>query len=183
MTFIPDVRNKKKITPFGKTDMENGYWHGYLDNKDLEFMTGYDYCAEMVVSNFFNNLGVFSTDIKDALSLFNLSEGNNEDEEDISEIEEFFENIDNKVLLTTKSLDEFSDNEIAVMDKYTRLFKTIKDCLLNWIELERDELGVSMIEGMDEKEYKRIKEAVDKGERETCYTKLDGDCLYLKEEE
>ena len=42
------------------------------------------------------------------------------------------------------------------------IFQFIKETLLHYIEMNRDELIVSMIDGMDDEEYERIKAMVDR---------------------
>lgn len=47
MSYIPNCRNDKY------------YNQKYLDDKDAEFIAGFDWCTNMVVANFFYNMEVF----------------------------------------------------------------------------------------------------------------------------
>lgn len=105
MSYIPDCRT------------DEYYNQKYLNEKDAEFIKGYDYAVEQIKNLFEGNLGA------------------------TPELEELLD--DNKAIILEGKA------EIA------------KDAIEEWAEIERDEVITSMIEGYDDDEYQRIKEAVD----------------------
>ncbi len=140
--MIPDCRN------------DEYYNEDFLDNTNKEFLSGYDWCAEEVVDNFFNNLDVYFDDDSYVSHLLNepLPAGL-KDEEEISWT--------------------FGDRPVE-----TRKIETYGDLLRSklqdWIESERDELITSMIDGMDEDIYnairnKTLKENKEKEDKKKYY--------------
>lgn len=67
-------------------------------------------------------------------------------------------------------LGELTDEDIKSVSLQTLLARATYECLMEWLEMQRDELGVSMIDGMQEEEYEKIKKAVLRRERKTEYT-------------
>lgn len=59
MSYIPDCRN------------DENYNQKYLNDKDREFVRGYDWCTEEVVDNFFNNMDVYFDEDSHLLHLLN----------------------------------------------------------------------------------------------------------------
>ena len=128
MSFIPDCRN------------DECYNEDFLTDKDKAEVCGYDWCAEMVVDNFFNNLDVYFEDDDDVM-LF-LNKEHPEDERYEEEVEfRFIEGLSEK-----REIKTFAD--------------LIRSKLLEWIESDRNEMITSMIEGMDEDVYKAIRAKV-----------------------
>lgn len=125
MTYIPDCRN------------DENYNEKYLNEKDAEFVKGYDWCAEEVADNFFNNINVYFEDDSHLMHILN---------EEMPESMQYEEDVEYR----------FGQRE-----KETRKVKTYLDMLRSklqdWIESERDELIVSMIDNMDDEEYKKNK--------------------------
>lgn len=154
MSYIPDTR-ERFVTPLFESEnqerKENGYWHGFLNEKDQEFVRGYDWANEMSVANFFNNLDVYGGEF----------------EEIGIDVNEISEQLDGAVPFPFynedanpedyKDMDDFSEEEKERMNFATKLFLTMKSCLIDWIEMERDQLIVSMIDNMDDEEYEKIK--------------------------
>lgn len=70
-------------------------------------------------------------------------------------ISTFFEDLD--IEGEDINIARFFENHHIVREKF-------KECLLEWIEEERDEMITSMIDNMPEGEYEEIKSKVDKGE-------------------
>ncbi len=107
---IPNVREKTISSLYGNTkgsfeNEENPYYEGNLkDRYNIEYLRGYDYIAENVIPNFFENLDVY--------------------DEELGEI--------------GTRLSE-------------KVAEVLKDCLADWIETDRNELVVYMIEKEDEK--------------------------------
>ena len=152
MSYIPDVRNRFRERLYegtrGASKMDknerNPYWEGYLNDTDKEYVRGYDWNTEQVVSSFFQNLDVFA-DILDFIDT---------DDIDIEEV------------VSERSILEYSDEELAEKSESTLIAKKMRECLLEWIEMERNELIVSMIDGMKEDEYDRMVKKADKGASE-----------------
>lgn len=131
MSYIPDCRN------------DENYNEKYLNNFDKEFVRGYDWCVEMSVDNFFDNLDIYFGDDSHIMHLLNEELPENMREE--YEIERTFADDDNKV-------------EKRDVKTYVDL---LRSKILDYIEMERDELITSMIDNMDEQEYAEIKAKVD----------------------
>lgn len=131
MSYIPDCRK------------DEYYNQKYLNEKDSEFIRGFDWCAEMAMDNFFNNIDDFFE--RDSFIMHML----------LQEIPE----VDHEVYEWNNS---FSENPVENREIKTYLEK-IRAYLIDWVEGHRDELITSMIDGMDKDEYKRIKDKVDNG--------------------
>lgn len=117
----------------------NAYNQKYLNEKCNAEITGYDWCAEEVVDTFFDNLDTYIDE--DLLKVLEseLPEENREEYEWSS---------------------SFGNTEPEKRTVRT-LADLIRSKIQEYIESERDELIVSMIDDMDEAEYDRIKEQVD----------------------
>ena len=126
MSYIPDCRR------------DEYYNQKYLNEKDAEFVRGFDWCAEMAMDNFFNNIEDFFE--RDSFIMHML----------LQEIPE----VDHEKYEWYNS---FSENPTEIREVKTYLDK-LRAYLIDWVEGERDQLITSMIDGMDEDEYKAIKE-------------------------
>lgn len=108
MTYIPDCR-------------EGEYYNQkYLNEKDKQFVAGFDWAVERISELFRGNINVFP------------------------------------------ELEELLDDNTAVIRENKE--ETVKNAVEEWAEMERDELITSMIDGMSEEEYTRIKASVDSAE-------------------
>lgn len=121
MTYIPDCR----------TDEE--YNVNALNDMDREFVRGFDWCTEMAVDNFFDNIDdlYYESDfLRNALS---------------TELPEHLQG-------EYEAEYTFVTDEDGKPKTETRQVKTYEDFfrskLLDWIENERDELITSMIDNM-----------------------------------
>jgi hypothetical protein len=114
-----------------------------LNEKDSEFIRGFDWCVEMAMDNFFNNIEDFFSN--DSYVMHTLN----------TEIPE----VDHEKYEWSNSFIE-EDTEIRIVKTY---LDSLRAHMINWVEDHRDELITSMIDGMDEDEYKRIKDRVDNG--------------------
>lgn len=132
MSYIPDCRR------------DEHYNQKYLNEKDSEFVRGFDWCAENAMDVFFDNIEDFLG--IDSYIMHILKEEIPEDEH-----EEY-------VQITYGGTEE------------KRTIKTyldsIRACIIDFVESNRDELITSMIDSMDDDEYEAIKEKVDRGEDE-----------------
>ena len=131
MSYIPDCRN------------DENYNEKYLNNFDKEFVRGYDWCVEMSVDNFFDNLDIYFGDDSHIMHLLN---------------EELPENMREEYEIERTFADENARVEKRDVKTYVDLFRSK---ILDYIEMERDELITSMIDNMDEQEYAKIKAKVD----------------------
>ena len=131
MSYIPDCRN------------DENYNEKYLNNFNKEFVRGYDWCVEMSVDNFFDNLDIYFGDDSHIMHLLN---------------EELPENMREEYEIERTFADENYRVEKRDVKTYVDL---LRSKILDYIEMERDELITSMIDNMDEQEYAEIKAKVD----------------------
>lgn len=103
MSYIPDCRT------------DENYNVEALNDKDKQFVRGYDWSAEQEMPNFFNNLEVYFGE--DSYIMHVLKE-------------------------KSTSTDE-EGNPLTYWDE-------IKECLADWMEMQRDELITSMIDSYEE---------------------------------
>jgi hypothetical protein len=133
MSCIPDCRE------------DENYNEKYLNNQDHEFVRGYDWCVQQAVDNFFDN------------EMFDLMDESSH----LGHIlcEELPESLKTEYLMERR----FPENEKLPDEE--RKVETYADLIrykiLEWIENERNELITSMIDAMDDEEYKKIKEKAD----------------------
>lgn len=128
-------RKKKMMIPDCRTD--ETYNQKYLKDADAEFISGFDYCVEEAVDNFFNN-DMFGLQDEDGYLGHILCEK-----------------------LPASLMAEYEDDRIGEGTKITTYADLIHIKLLEWIEMSRDELVVSILEGYGDDEYQKIKEKVD----------------------
>ena len=128
MTYIPNVRNKFKENPYkGVTDEPNGYWEGNIKSeKEQSFVHGFDWCAENAVDIFFDNLDTYFGDDSVVTDFFE---------------KELPERCKDKYLPPCSLEDD--DPELRDVETYGDL---IRQCLLDWIEGERNMLVTSIID-------------------------------------
>lgn len=121
---------------------DENYNEKYVTGENKNFLLGFDWCTQMAVDNFFDN---------------NFNEFDFNDD--------YITNIFKRRV--PDFMKEEYDMENSFMEKETehRKVETYADWLrmkiLEWIEMERNELITSMIDDMDEDEYKKIKAEVD----------------------
>lgn len=120
------------------------YNEKYLDKESKQELRGYDWCAEFVVDNFFDNLeSCLDSDIIEKL-------------------------LNKKIPKECRETYEFTSpwgGGYTVKRKTKRLKDWIRSKLLDYMESERDALIISILDNMDEDEYERIKKEVDAKER------------------
>jgi hypothetical protein len=130
MTYIPDTRTDKY------------YNQKYLNDKDREFIRGFDWCLENAVDIFFDNISDLG-DYEDSYLEHVLNAEVPESLKDEYELEYTFSDVKE-----TRKIVTYADY--------------LRSKLLDWVESERDQLITSMIDGMDDAEYDKIKEVVDR---------------------
>ena len=134
MSHIPDCRR------------DEYYNQKYLNEKDSEFIRGFDWCSENAVDVFFDNMEEFFGIDSYLMHILN-EEIPEQDHEEYVWINSFDERIQEKRTVKT-------------------YLDAIRAHLVDWVEMHRDELITSMIDNMKEEEYKAIKEKVDGSETE-----------------
>ena len=152
MSYIPEIRKRETRTPFSKEFSKNLYWQGYLNDQGVDVLSGYDMATD-ATENFFENIDVYA----DEFNQFGFD----------------VEYIDTDTVMEDKELEAYSDDEIRNMSTETRFVACMKAVILHWIELERNQIGVSLIENMDTEECDRIVKAVDQGTRKTIYSEMN----------
>lgn len=129
MSHIPNCRT------------DENYNEKFLNEKDSEFVKGYDWCVEMAVDNFFAN-NMFDLQNEDSYLGHLLNEKLPESMQEEYEVEFRFAGCSDR------------ETETRKIETYADL---IRSKILDWIEMERDELITSMIDNMSEEEYERNK--------------------------
>ena len=134
MSLIPDCRN------------DADYNQKYLNDKDKEFVRGFDWCAEEAVDNLFDNLEYIEDDY-----IIKLLE---------KEVPEYDQNEYEWEPSFCAYGEEIKDEKrkVRTVADYLRMI------LIYWIEAERDQLITSMIDNMDDDEYEAIRNKVDGGD-------------------
>lgn len=124
------------------------YNQKYLDKNDKSFLDGFDWAMENAVDNFFdNNFG--------------------DEDCDDSYISHIMKEEVPKYMKEDYEM-EFSFGDRPVEERTVQTYADyVRMLILEWIEIERNELITSMIDGYDEEKYDRIKAEVDgKGQSE-----------------
>ena len=131
--MIPDIRSKTSISLYDTEEKENAYYQGYLTEKDATFLAGYDVCAQQF-ENFISSLEFTSdTELSGELA-----------REKWDEIYKEF--------LDRENTDDLMDIQ-SVRSPICRAILTLARELFLYTESERDSIGVSMIESMEDKDY------------------------------
>lgn len=126
---------------------DENYNEKYLNEKDTEFVRGFDWATEMAVDNFFDNFG-FDIKLEDSyLSHFLL--------------EEMPEHMQEEYTMEFTFADKKNKEEDR---KAVTYLDYIRYKVLEWIELGRNDLITSMLDNMGEEEYEKIKAKVDGNE-------------------
>ena len=120
------------------------YNQKYLSSADRREIFGFDWCAE-TVENFFANLEWL--DENEKLLKF-LEKEMPEEEQEENEWD----------YITLNGERETGKEKLVTYADYLRA------ALIEWIEMERDEVITSLIDSMTDEEYTKIKEQIDRGE-------------------
>lgn len=132
MSYIPDCRT------------DENYNEKFLNEKDSEFVRGFDWCVEMAVDNFFAN-EMFELQNADSYLGHILNEKLPEEMQSEYDVEFRFAGTGDK------------ETETRKVETYADL---IRSKILDWIEMERDELITSMIDNMSDEDLDRNKQKV-----------------------
>ena len=128
--YLPNVREEKL-----ENGEENGYFEGNLNEKDSEFIRGFDWCAEMSVTNFFDNL--FDIFPQESFLGHTLAE----------RLPEYMKNEYEVTYRFPENEPDSKKKRKIVVETYADL---LREELLNWIESDRDESIVSMLDNCEE---------------------------------
>lgn len=120
MNFIPNIREKIVSTSEGKK--LNEYYQGNLARENQYLLKGYDTSVDEI-ENFYNNMSLYENELKTALGKETL---------DIN-------------LAEINSNCEYTDDDWKKLSEETKLLITMKRCMYNWLELSRNELGISLM--------------------------------------
>jgi len=156
MSSFADIRNPRVENLFKGTtgakalegDDKNLYYQGYLNDADAHYLCGYDYAVEEVLTNAFYNLENKLDDLEEC----------GFDQQRLTNFERHYSDY-------LKSLEEGErdfDFE-SVSDHQIRLLLIVIDSVLDYAEMQRDEMGCSMIDSLDDSEREEIRDKVDKG--------------------
>lgn len=137
MTMIPDCRKKyiKDAYPYGtrfrsSSEFEereiNPYWEGHLKGADKDLVGGYDWAVETIERCFVNRA---EDVVRKCLGRHAGSQ------------------VDIEVLVSKRDIDEYSEEEIASMSRETYLLKSIYSDLLDEMEVFRNEMITSFLDG------------------------------------
>lgn len=139
MSYIPDIRDKYEPDfRCNKTDaekQENAYYQGYLNEKDAEYLAGFDYAVEDTLESFCYNLDIYEDDILESCEI------------DFDAFRDAFSTFIER---------EYTDDELdldTIDDKQIRLILALFRAFQHYAEMERDEMGTSLIENMEEADY------------------------------
>lgn len=126
---------------FADCRRDTTYNQKYVGEKDKLFLRGFDWAVEMVVDNFFDN-EMFGLQMGDGYFAHYL---NHELPEDMKE----------------EYVMEYTDGRPDEVRKVKTYADLVRMKLLEWIEMDRNELITSMIDDLSEEEYGKIKAEVD----------------------
>ena len=131
MTYIPDTRHPIIKLPFGKKEELNHYYEGLLDVRGLAILKAYDY-AVCDLANVYNNWD-------DALAIAG---------------DQILEK-DSEGKYTIPFDETINSHELEVLNR-ENVQRYIKFAILNWMDMERNEMAVALIEGMDDEEHHQL---------------------------
>ena len=143
MSRIPDVRNPFEEELYQNTKgahsepQPNAYYQGLLNEQDASQLFGFDYAIDTTVRNFFFNLDISMDDLEECGFDYNRLHRFNEHYVDY-----------------LKALDDGDDFDFeSITDTQIRLLLIVIDGQFEYAESERDMLGTSLIDSMDDEEY------------------------------
>ena len=129
MSIIQNARSKWEIKFRPDTpNRPNPYYEKFLNEMDKEFINGYDWLMEEEFPCFISSI--------EENDLFNVDK------------------IDLAVVESDKDYDEYSEDELSWMTNETKIALFLRDEFTSYIEAKRDYLITSMIDAMDDEEYK-----------------------------
>ena len=146
MSYIPDITTLYKEKLFkgtkGSSNKQeiNEYYEGFLNEKDAAVLVGYDFATQSIEN------AIYNLNNEDGFSYTNI---------DISKID--FEKI--KMFFTTE-YDPFEENdeeELSNLSNETKIAMLFYKQIWNYMQYDRNSMGVSMIDNMSDEEHKHNK--------------------------
>jgi len=125
MSYIPNVREEYTASPFSGERKENPYYEGRLSAKQVPYKVGFDLCRESL-ENFFYNLDVYEEELSGVFDISNMD----------------FDAFDDE---------NITDEEIEGLTPETQFMMVLKDIIMNWIEMERNEFIVALLENEEDR--------------------------------
>lgn len=122
---------------------DENYNQKYLRQRDADYVAGFDWCVAMATDNFFDNLEI--DDLVGDFTYFGHFLNEKIPENAVFEYDFY----DHDGTVTTRKCETWAD--------------VLRGKLMGWVEACRDELITSMIDSMDDAEYRQIKEEQDNG--------------------
>ena len=144
MTYFRNARDKYDTNYKGeKTEKPNPYFEGYLSDDDKLELVGYDYCKEQAEMAIFN-LDTYADDLEKL--------GFYWDKVDTSLLSKFYHN--------DVSYEQYGLCDLDETTIETKMLMILLEAISTYIESDRDMFVTSMIDEMDDAEYKKNYKAV-----------------------
>ena len=173
MSYIPNIRNKYENGRFGlkkEGNIEvNSYWQGFLNDSGVNALRDYDMAMDAVES-FFENLEVYNEDINDAIREYVEATGM---PAAIAFTEKPLDDVVNVDVLNKET--DMTEDDYRTVSLRTIFMRTVFECMMHWMNMHRNEFGVSLLDDMPEDEYNKIVDKVLSGERKNQYTEEDAE--------
>ena len=146
MSYIPDIRAEieeplYKGTKGSFEPRENPYYQGLLNEEGANYVVGFDYAVEQVAEDFLYNLNLYQDELEEC----------GFDDVRLNKFEGHFSDfLEREFTDAPLDLDTITDTQI-------RLILTLFRAFSDYSEMVRDEIGVSLIEGMTEEEQEQCR--------------------------
>jgi len=138
MSHIPDMREKEE---------GSYYYQGYLDEQSANYLAGYDYAMEDTIDSFFYNLEIYLDELEEC----------GFDDQRLKAFEKHYTEF--------RQLEGTNDpiDLNTIEDSQIKLVLTLIRGLIDYAEMERDEIGTSLIDSMSDEELKKTVDDYNKG--------------------
>lgn len=159
MSYIPDIRSKyKPIELRNDPDKQeiNPYWEKFMSEDDQAVMDIYDLTAD-IVESFFSNLDVYQDVISES-----IREYEDATEESIAAAiyDEADPDVVNAEVFDSTEYGILPEDKMRTISFQTYMARILYECMHNWLEMHRNEIGVGVIDGMTPEEYEARKTEV-----------------------
>lgn len=144
MTYFRNARDKYDADLRGTGEKKpNPYYEGYLSDADKDVLSGYDFCVEQAEN-----------------TLFNLIQY----DEELSKVGFYVDKVDEHLLAdfwhSDTAYESYEPYKLEEATVETKLLMILMEHMHCELESERDMLVTSMIDNMDDEEYKKNYKAV-----------------------
>ncbi len=159
MSYIPNARGKyteqlyKNTRGASAKPEPNPYWHGLNDDYGKSELFGFDE-AVGALNNLFDNLDVYETEIEEIFgegALEQYDEMKTDGESPYAPGTNGYDEPNPKY----RDLNTYEYEERQKMSQITKAMLLFKRMANNWLEMERDEINVSLLDNLDNKQYDR----------------------------